>query len=200
MYYTLSYDPQLGAELSELIGAIRKAHDPTFAFSKPHITVLFPVPGSVGEERLIGHIQSVLDDCEPFDIRLEGFHKSRDHWLFLTLTEGEAQLQSLYQTLYTGILSDYRSDDKEYVPHIGLGLFLKEGATYNWNDPQEVDCDRERYEDALRQATALPLPISMPVDELRMSSLPDELLEWATGRRASIPEDSHIAVVRKFRL
>lgn len=200
MYYALNFYPHLGAELAESIDAIRRQYDPTSGFTKPHITVLFPVPASVGEGRLISHIQNVLSEWRPFEIRLGGFHKSRDHWLFLTLKDGEAQVKKLYQALYKGILAEYRRDDIEFVPHLGLGLFIKEGSTYDWDNPQEADFDRERYEKALRQAKALPLPSSTSLDALHLTKIPDVILEWATGKRASIPVGSQIAAVREFPL
>lgn len=200
MYYALSFYPQLSTELSESIDAIRREYDPTSGFTKPHITVLFPVPGIVGEGQLISHIQNVLSDCSPFEIRLGGFHRSRDHWLFLTLKEGEAQVKELYQALYTGLVAKYRRDDIEFVPHLGLGLFMKQGSTYDWDNPRESDFDRERYEEALCQAKSLTLPSSISVEKLQLTKIPDVILEWATGKRASIPEDSHIVEVREFRL
>ena len=200
MYYALSFYPRLSTELSESIDAIRTEYDPTSGFIKPHIAVLFPVPGIVGEGQLIRHIRNVLSDCSPFEIRLGGFHKSPDHWLFLTLKEGDAQVKKLYQSLYTGILTEYRRDDIEFVPHLGLGLFMKQGSTYDWDSPRESDFDQERYEEALCQAKALPLASSIPVEKLSLTKIPDVILEWATGKRASIPEDSRIAEVREFRL
>jgi 2'-5' RNA ligase len=200
MYYALNFYPLLSAEFSEPIDAIRREYDPTSDFTKPHITVLFPIPGSVGERRLISHIQNVLSDWTPFEIRLGGLHKSHDHWLFLTLKEGEAQVKKLYRLLYTGVLAQYRRHDIEFVPHLGLGLFVKDGATYDWGNPQESDFDRERYEEALRRAKALPLPSSISVEKLHLTKIPDVILEWATGKRASLPADSRIVEVREFRL
>ena len=200
MYYALSFYPRLSAELSESIDAIRKEYDPTYSFTKPHITVMFPVPGSLGEGRLISHIQNVLSNCGPFEIVLGGLHKSHDHWLFLTLTEGEARVKKLYRALYTGILTEHLTDDVDFVPHIGLGLFIKKGSTYDWDNPREADFDIERYEKALWQAKALPVPARISVEKLQLTKIPDVLLEWATGKRASIPEDSQIADVRDFRL
>ncbi len=200
MYYALSFYPHLNEELAESIDAIRRKHDPTFGFTKPHITVLFPIPDSVGESELISHIESVLNDFSPFEIRLGGFHKSRDHWLFLKLADGEAHVRKLYQSLYTGILAEYRRDDIEYVPHLGLGLFMKEGSNYDWSNARETDFDEERYEEALRQAMALRLDSIFKVDRLELTKISDEILEWATGKRASIPEDSQIVTVREFLL
>ena len=200
MYYTLSFYPQLPQDLAESIAAIRRKHDPTFGFTKPHITVLFPVPESIGERQLISHIQSVLIDWSPFEIRLGGFHKSHDHWLFLTLVEGEAQVKRLYRLIYTGILAKYRRDDIEFVPHLGLGLFMKEGTIYDWDNPQETDFDQERYEEALQQAKALPLHLSFRVEELQLTKISDDVLEWATGKRASFPEEAQRVEVREFLL
>ena len=200
MYYALVYYPPLSEELAESIAAIRRKHDPTVGFTEPHITILFPVPDGVGEAQLIRHIESVLNDRKSFEIRLGGFHKSHDHWLFLTLTEGEAEVKRLNQLLYTGILAEYRRDDIEFVPHLGLGLFLKEGCTYDWDNPQESDFDQERYEEALEQAKALPLQVSFAVENLQLTRIPDEVLEWATGKRTSIPEGSQIVEVREFLL
>jgi 2'-5' RNA ligase len=132
---------------------------------------------------------------------LGGFHKSHDHWLFLTLKKGEAQVKKLYQSLYTGILAEYRrKDDIEFVPHLGLGLFIKRGLTYDWKNPPESDFDRERYEEALCQAKALPLPSSISVEKLQLMKIPDVILEWTRGKRTSIPEDSQIVEVLEFRL
>ena len=200
MYYGLNFYPQLNAELAQSIDAIRRKHDPTVGFAKPHITVLFPVPDSIGEPQLINHIQSVLNDWSPFEIRLGGFHKSHDHWLFLTLTEGEAQIKQLYRSLYTGILAEYRRDDIEFVPHLGLGLFIREGSKYDWDNPQEADFDQERYGEALQQAKALPLHSSFVVEKFHLTKVSHAVLEWATGKRANIPEDSQFVEVREFLL
>jgi 2'-5' RNA ligase len=203
MYYALVYFPLLDPKLGELIHEIRRRYDPTVHRSKPHITVLFPVPDSVGEPHLISHIQSVLSDWSPFEIRFGGFHKSDDHWLFLTLTEGEKQVKQLYRSLYTGILEKYRADDttmRNFVPHLGLGLFIKKGSIYDWDNPQDADFDRHAYEEALQLAKALPLSSSYVMDKLHLRAIPDEVLDWATGKRANIPNDCQSIDVREFHL
>ena len=91
-----------------------------------NITIFYPVHDSVGEQSLINNIQAVLDDWSPFTIRLGGFHRTANHWLFLTLQEGEAEVKRLYQAINTGILDD-GGDFSWFLPHISLGLFVKEG-------------------------------------------------------------------------
>jgi hypothetical protein len=74
MCHTLSYYPPLDYELAAAIDSLRCRHDPTRGFARAHVTVMFPVPESVGESRLAGHSDSVLKDWNPFDIRFGGFH------------------------------------------------------------------------------------------------------------------------------
>jgi 2'-5' RNA ligase len=198
MHYTLGFYPRLEEELAASIDAIRRVHDPTWGYVKPHVTVLFPVPDSVGESRLSDHIESVLKDRGPLDIRFGGLHKSRDHWLFLTLAEGEARVKELHKSLYTGILAKYRKADVEFVPHLGLGLFIKEGSRYDWDNPREDYLDRRRYREALAQAEALPPHSGLRVERLNLSGIPDEVIEWATGTRAEIPEHMRSLEVREF--
>jgi 2'-5' RNA ligase len=200
VYYSMGFYPGLSAELAEAIGTIREKYDPTSGFIKPHVTVLFPVPGSVGEEPLVGQIGDVLSEWRPFKMRLGGFHKSRDHWLFLTLKEGEAEVRRLHGALYTGILAEYRRDDIEFVPHMGLGLFVKQGSIYKWDTPRESDLDRVGYGEALREAEALPLGSTSVIETFHLVKIPDGLIEWTTGKRAAIPGDIRITEVREFRL
>jgi 2'-5' RNA ligase len=200
MHYALVFYPQLDSELREAIGRIRRRYDPTADRSEPHITIVFPVPEAVGEAELVSHIEDVLGDWRPFEVELGGFHKSRDHWLFLALATGEREVKDLHRLLYTGILDKYRRDDIDFVPHVGLGLFVKEGSKYNWDHPREADLDQGRYDEALQQAKTLPLGSSYIVERLHLVKIPDEVLDWTTGKRASIPEDWRSTAVRVFGL
>ena len=200
MYFVLVFYPQLDTGLMESIDEVRRKYDPTVGWSKTHITVIFPVPDTVGEERLVSHIECVLSDWRPFVVRLGGFHKSHDHWLFLNVVEGEHKFKTLYRNFYTGILEEYRRDDIEFVPHVGLGLFVKDDSRYDWDHPQEADFNRPKYEEALRQAKALPLESSCMMDTLHLMSIPDEVLEWATGKRANVPNGIQNTELREFYL
>jgi len=197
MYYALVFYPRVDRAL---IDEIRRKYDPTIDVIGPHVTVLFPVPERVGEEELVAHIQSVLRDCRPFEVCLGGFHKSPDHWLFLTLQKGNRRVKELHRSLYTGVLAEFRRDEIEFVPHLGLGLFLKEGSTYDWDNPQESDFDAEKYETALRQAEVLGVSCSSVVETLHLVKIPDEVLEWASGERPSFSKDARVVEVRQFGL
>jgi 2'-5' RNA ligase len=199
MYYCLSFCPQLSAPLAESIEAIRREYDPTSIFIKPHVTIIFPTPDSVGKQALIMHIEQVLSGWNPFEIRLGGLHKSPDHWLSLRLQEGEAEVKRLYRALHAGILDNGR-DLNRFVPHLGIGLFLKKGCIYDWRNPRESDFDRQRYEEALRRAEALPLSERITVGKLLLTTISDAVIEWTTGRRASLPDDAEEVALREFRL
>jgi len=107
------------------INIIRKKYDPTFNIVDPHITILFPVPETVGQENLINHITTIVKNQRPFPIHIYGFEKSWDNWLFLCLKRGNDEIVSLYKELYKGILQKYQRSDIEFIPHISLGLFVK---------------------------------------------------------------------------
>jgi hypothetical protein len=203
MYYSLDFYPQLNIALSQGIEAIRKVYDPTADLIKPHVNIMFPATDRFDEQSLASHIEQVLESWSPFVIRLGGFHKSPDHWLFLTLLEGAGELKKLNQELYTGILAEFRkvrTDGYEPVPHIGLGLFIKKGCTYDWRNPRESDFDSERYEEALRRASALPLPSDVLVEKLHLTLIPAVLTEWTTGRRSDVPANAAMVPVREFHL
>lgn len=178
MYYGLVYFPNID---SSHIDQFRIIFDPTYDLIEPHITILFPVPDTVGIESLVEHIKHVLENWVPFHIHIHGFHKSWDHWLFLTLEEGRDNVLRLNREIYTGILAPYRRDDIEYVPHIGLGLFVKDGADYNLKNPQKLEFDEVKYEIALKEAKALGLDYKCTFDTLHLVSITDDFSNVERG-------------------
>lgn len=115
-YFCAGIFPERGVEV---IQRIRRKYDPTLTVVDPRIAVLFAVPETVGEEKLLSHLEAVCARRSPFEFRLGGFHRSEDHWLFLTLLQGEEDVRSLYRDVYTDTLEEYRRDDIEFVPHVG---------------------------------------------------------------------------------
>jgi 2'-5' RNA ligase len=123
MYYALAHFPNMDTTHIDLI---RKKYDSTAHLVASHITIMFPVPDEIGENAFIKHIESILKNWRPFPIRLNGLYKSWDNWLFLTLKDGNAEVIRLYTQIYTGISQPYLRKDLDFVPHLGLGLFVKE--------------------------------------------------------------------------
>jgi len=181
-----------------LVGRIRRAYDPTVDVVRPHIPVVYPVPESIGLDRLAAHIAAVLEDWPPFEIRLSGLVRSRDHWLFLTPDHGDGSLSDLYRHLHTGLLADYAA--VRYEPHLGLGHFLVRGAVYDWEHPRSQDFDAARYELARREAEPLLAGPAQTIDTLHLVVVPNEVMEWSSGQRATPPEGVRVSDVRAFRL
>ena len=92
MYFGLVHYPQVDLKL---VDQIRRKYDPTVDLVQPHITVMFLVPESAGEGKLAGHLKHVLSTCKPIPIRMRGLCKTPDHWLLLTLEDGNPEVARL---------------------------------------------------------------------------------------------------------
>lgn len=124
MFYALVHYPAVD---KVSINQLRKKYDPQVDVIEPHITIVFPVPESVGEQHLVLHIENVLLEWKPFTIHLKGLQQSWDNHLFLLIQEGKADVIRLHDELYTGVLAEYYRDDLPFAPHITLGSFAEGG-------------------------------------------------------------------------
>jgi hypothetical protein len=84
----------------------------------------------------------------------------------LLLKEGNEKVIALHDELYTGILSSYLRKDIEYIPHIGLALFVRKDAGYNALNPRIVDFDEKLYRQALAEAESLKIDSFGIIDRL----------------------------------
>ena len=167
MHYSLVHYPKFERKTEENIEAFRRKYDAFVDCWKPHIPFIFPVPSNEIEEgKFREHVETVLKKWKPFPIQIGGFTKSWDHWLFLLLKKGNEKAIALHDQLYTGILSPYLRRDIEYIPHIGIGLFVKKDAGYNALDPRIVDFDAKLYSQALKEAKSLKMDGFDTVDRL----------------------------------
>lgn len=195
-YFFAGIFPERGVRA---IQRIRRRYDPTVTVVDPHITVLFPVPETVGEAELLSHLEEVCARRSSFEIELGGFHRSDDHWLFLTLSQGAQDIRSLYLDAYSGMLSKYRRDDIPFVPHVGLGLFVRGDEPYEMGNPDSAQFDDAAYGAALAEADASEFGGSELAGSLRVMKVPATVMEWATGRRPSIPAEARAEIVRTIR-
>jgi 2'-5' RNA ligase len=150
MSYALVHFPTVDATQ---IDELRRKHDPQVDLIAPHITIMFPVPDSLGKPRLVSHIVNVLRGCKQFSVSLQGLEQSWDNCLFLVLQEGRAEVIRLHDYLYTGMLAPFLRRDIPYVPHVTLGAFAD---------------DTKRCSDALRDSTRLRLKYQCVVDRLHL--------------------------------
>ena len=140
----------------EPIATFRREHNP-YAWMDPHITLVFAVPGEIGRETLVEHVRAVASSFPPFEIRLDRLTRSFDQWLFLAVSDGNAEMVDLHDRLYTGLLAPFLRSDIEYIPHVSLGHFGRPDAAYDVMEPEEVPLDRPRFARALREAKRLRL-------------------------------------------
>ena len=179
MWYGLVHYPDI---VTRDIERIRRKYDPTAEVIGPHITVMFPVPEDVGKETVVRHISGVLAGWQPFPIHIKGLCRSWDNWLFLTLEEGRNEIIQMYEEIYRGPLLPYRRDDIEFIPHIGLGLFIKRAAAYDFKDPQRGTFDEEKYQAALEEAEVLNLDYQCVINKLNLLELTDDFTSIASSQ------------------
>lgn len=187
MYWSLVYYLDTGADA---LDRIRRKYDPTFDLIRPHVPVVFPVPESVGKERLLAHLDAVAGRSRLFPARFRGFAKTPDHWLYLKVEEGSADFVQLFESSYTGPLAEFRRHDVEFVPHVGLGLFVKKDTRYDMSaTPTASAFDESSYQRALKEARAEEIDLRATVSSLDLVELEDRVLEWARGQRPELPSD-----------
>jgi len=169
MFYSLIHYPKID---KSKINEFRHKYDPYVNLVDSHITLVFPVPSEIGLGELINHVSRQLTGWQPFEAEIKGLEKSWDHWLFLTLEGGNKKVIELHDKLYEGILSPYLRSDIEFVPHIAIGLFVKD--QYDLRDPKAVEFDRETYNVALREAEALDVVQTYLMDSLTLIEIDDK--------------------------
>jgi len=182
MYLALVYFPQID---HPGFHAFRNTYEPYASLLREHLTFVFPVPGSIGQEKLESHIAEVLKHWDPFELHFNRLDKTVDHWLFWTPGEGKELAVRLHDELYTGILSPHLKADLPYTPHIGLGLFSTEN--YDFNDPYaELTLDTPRYQKARKKFEELNLDLWCTVDHLALLRLNSEYTECTELLRFSL--------------
>jgi 2'-5' RNA ligase len=170
MLYALVYYTKLE---NQGVRDFRDKYDPWCKHVKDHLTLIFPAPASVGLGNLKEHINLVVKDWHPFEIHIANLEKSWDHFLLLTLSEGNTNVVKLHQQLYTGILEPYRRKDLKFIPHIGLGFFGS--GDYDPLKPERVKLDEEVFNKAMLEAQHLAIDCFRTVDKLTLLELSEDL-------------------------
>jgi 2'-5' RNA ligase len=196
MYYALASFPEVD---TVFIDRIRRKYDPTVDLIEPHLTVVFPVPESLGKGELVRHCTAVLQGWRPFPVGAGELAKSPDHWLLLTLREGAGAVTQLYRDLYSGFLGEFARPEI-FQPHISLGYFLRAGRVNDWDNPSEADFDEDRYAQAMREVKELDLELSWIIDCLDLVELPDEVIAWARGILPSYPQGTRAMRTERLEL
>lgn len=186
MYYGLVYFPKTE---TENINKIRQKYDPTYYIIEPHLTIMFPVPSSIGKRRIIKHIGNVLRNKRPIALQFGGYRKSWDHWLLLTVQKGNSKIKKLSGEIYSGILSKYRREDIKFIPHIGLGLFVKNFKQYELQNPKKLKFDKEKYREALSEAESKISKFKCTIDILDLVKLNNNLTAIETIKKFELKQE-----------
>lgn len=167
MWYGLVFIPVQGhAEVRQF----RKKYDPTFPMlEKEHMTIMYPVPESVGYKNLDAHLVKILHGRQPLRVHFHGLRKSWDHWLLLDAREGSDAVIELHDNLYTGLLKPYLREDLPYHPCLSLGLFAEDD--YDPLNPEEMGLKEDEYESAYREANGLNFDFWSKIDRLTLVGL-----------------------------
>lgn len=131
MYHAMVYLTRLK---SKPIQDFRKKYDPTFDLIDDHLSIIFPVPDQISGEHIIEHTEFILSGWSPFKVHVNNYHLNWDHWLFLTLGEGNQEVIRLYEDMYTGSLRPYPRPDL-FMPHISIGYLGK--GQFDLIDPDD---------------------------------------------------------------
>ena len=183
MPYGLVYYPNFDiAGLDE----IRRRHDPTVDLIAPHLGIMFLVPDSVGDGNVVRHLEGILKRWQPFPIRIHGLTKSPDHWLLLMLQEGNAEVLQLYDEIYSGPIASFRRNDIEFIPHVAIGLFAKNPACYDHQDPKALQLNEQSYAEAVAEAESLGVDVRCVVGKLQLIRFNDELSQIVSTRELRI--------------
>jgi 2'-5' RNA ligase len=118
-------------------------YDPQVRLIAPHITLMFPVSDSIGEENLVHHLENVLKDWRSFPIHLQGVHLSWDDYVFLLVQAGKNDIIRLHDEMYTGILARELRKDIPFIPHLTLGRVPKDpqGRKHILKEAEELRVD-----------------------------------------------------------
>lgn len=171
MYYFLAHFPKI--DYSQ-INIIRKKYDPNYSFIDPHIAIVFPVDASIGEEKLIDHIEALIKTWKPFQISFSGLEKSWDYYLYLTIQEGGEQIISLHDSLYSGMLSSFWLKDLPYKPHITLGFFADKQAKFDRSDFGDVRFNENDFNEAISVAESLDMNFQTTFNNVTLISREDK--------------------------
>lgn len=128
MIYALVHYPDID---TGRINQFRRKYDPQVVLIEPHITLMFPVPESIGEEKLVDHLASVLRGWQSFPVHLQGCQIASADYLFLLIQEGKSDTIRLHDEIYTGILADYWRKEIPFIPHLTLGVVDKNSTDRN---------------------------------------------------------------------
>jgi 2'-5' RNA ligase len=134
----------------EIIEGVRRRFDPQAGLIAAHLTFVFPFESEHSSMALRSHVARIVARVPAFQCQLEGVRISDSEYLYLDVNDGRHHALSLHERLYTGLLAEYWSAERQYEPHVTLGRIA----------------NRKEREDAWKYATEVVPPTNATIREL----------------------------------
>jgi 2'-5' RNA ligase len=103
----------------ESVQKFREKWDPLASKVPPHVTLVHPFETDLGSKLVVEHIQKT------FTLSTHEFELAQPEWTegYALLPVVHAELSSLRQKLYSGILKHFHKPEYPYSPHITIGRY-----------------------------------------------------------------------------
>lgn len=116
--------PSLDEEDRQWIESFRAKHDPQASRLGVHFTLVFPVEAMPSE--LEPELVVAAESTQPISFAIRSTRVVRDvvendSHILLVPDEGGAQISTLHDRLYSGVLRPYLRSDIPFVPHMTVG-------------------------------------------------------------------------------
>lgn len=104
-----------------VIDQLRSTYDPLFDLIEPHITLVFPFESDLSTKQVDRHLHNVTASHSSFHIKLQCITGWEEQYLFVNVKQGNDDIISLHDRLYSGILAPFLKRDITYLPHMTVG-------------------------------------------------------------------------------
>lgn len=120
MNYTIAIFPKIeDKKESDKINIIRKKHDPSYKFIKPHVALVYYFKEKPEKEKL----RKISKKFNSFNITLNKINLSpKGNFIFLDVTKGKKEIIKLKEELYKKLNLKW-DKNFQYKPHITLANF-----------------------------------------------------------------------------
>lgn len=82
---------------------------------------MFPFDSDLSTKQIAAHLHEVAAGYSPFRIKLQSITGSKGQFLFLNVKQGNDDIISLHDKLYSGLLAPILNRQLTYIPHMTVG-------------------------------------------------------------------------------
>ena len=124
-YLVLAY-PKISKSDYGWIQDVREKEDKRyFGVVEPHFTIVFGT-AKLDLDEFTAHVKEKTQNFKTFDMILDSTKIVKDDFqdiyhAFLIPSQGNNEITTLHDVLYTGVLASELREDLSYIPHVGIG-------------------------------------------------------------------------------